>query len=704
MEQIPIIRFGDFTLDGAQRRLLRAGQDVNLPPKTFELLLYLVRNSGRVVPKDELLQAVWPDVNVVENTLAQRIREIREALGAGADSARFIKTVPKVGYQFIAALDDEPRNATAPALISASPKKGVGVEIGYLVLFGAALVTLVALLTTTSQRRTSRIPLSDHQLVSGLAGSPRFPSLSPDGSTMAFVDEADGRSQVWVRSVTDGPATQITFLDPVGLEWTRWSPSGTEIYFNYAGGIWSVPTVGGGPRTIVARGKNPTLSADGRTLAYEGLGGADGDRGIWIANADGTNSRRVINRPFISPSTPAISPDGRLIVFFQSSGGPMGDLWIVPSSGGTPRRLTFDDAEGGTPAWTPDGQFVIFSSKRTGSHTLWRIGVGGGEAEPMTSGAGEDRDPQVSVDGRRLIYTNVRNSFSLERLNASTGRKTSLAMRRTTIAGPRFSPQGDRITFFHETDAGTHLWTFDVNGNDLRQITAVKGERNILPRWSAKGDALFFRQILPKDSFRRVSVRGGGSIEAGPWRWNSWVELDPSERAVVYNRPGKSAPRVEVPAAPDGLPVADSGMTMVRQLHTGLEATMGRALIKPRWSPDGKMIYGSEEVRMADRNTWNVVSCDSTSGACHTVTRGGNVVPSPDGRSLYFTRPANQGMRQLCTTDVDGRNERCLGEIGPFRLPEIGFDVSRDHLIVWPAFHQGTREIWMARITQDNKY
>jgi Tol biopolymer transport system component len=403
---------------------------------------------------------------------------------------------------------------------------------------------------------------------------------------MAFVDEHDGRSQVWVRSTTDDPATQITFVDQAGLEWTRWSPRGGEIYFNYGGSIWSVLAVGGAPRNIVPRGKNPSLSADGRTLAYEGLGGADGDLGI-----------------------------------------------------------------------------------------------------------GEDRDPQVSLDGRRLIYTNVRNSFSLELLNASAGRRTSLATRRTTIAGPRFSPSGDRITFFHETDAGTHLWTFDVDGNDLRQITSGKGERNILPRWSAKGDALFFRQILPKDSFRRVSVLGGGSTEAGPWPWNSWVELDASERAVVYNQPDAATPKVEVPAAPGGLPVADSGVTIVRQLESGLETTLGRALIKPRWSPDGKTIFGTEQVRLADRNSSNVVSCDSTSGTCHTVTRGGNAVPSPDGRSLYFTRPAKEGMRQLCATDVDGRNERCLGEIGPFRLPDIGFDVSREHLIVWPAFHQGRPEI-----------
>ena len=67
---------------------------------------------------------------------------------------------------------------------------------------------------------------------------------------MAFVDEVDDRAQMWVCSLTDGPATQITFVDKPVLKWTRWSPSGHEIYFNYQGGIWSVPVVGGGPRNI----------------------------------------------------------------------------------------------------------------------------------------------------------------------------------------------------------------------------------------------------------------------------------------------------------------------------------------------------------------------------------------------------------------------------------------------------------------------
>ena len=116
----------------------------------------------------------------------------------------------------------------------------MGVRVGYFAVFGVGLLTFVAFLTTTSQRGTAPIPLSDHQLVSGSSGSPRFPSLSPDGRTLAFVDEVEGRAQVWVQSVRDGPATQITFVDQIGLEWTRWSTSGDQIYFNYGGGICSV--------------------------------------------------------------------------------------------------------------------------------------------------------------------------------------------------------------------------------------------------------------------------------------------------------------------------------------------------------------------------------------------------------------------------------------------------------------------------------
>jgi DNA-binding winged helix-turn-helix (wHTH) protein len=296
LNQSRSFRFGDLLLDCTQRRLLRANHDIYLPPKTFELLVYLIQHRGRVIPKAELLDAIWPNVNVVENTLAQRIREIREALGDGTNGARFIKTIPRVGYQFAAPLDDD-LQIEATSQPFAMPRR-MRVPGQYLTLaLLAFLMTAGAVLVPALRPASTPARLSNHRLVSDFRQSARFPSLSPDASTMAFVDDVDGQPQVWVRSVTGSQATQLTFVDGNDVGWTRWSPRGDRIYFNYDGGIWSVPVIGGSPRRVVARGKNPSLSANGSALVYEGLGMPDGDLGIWLTSADGANPTRVLNRP-----------------------------------------------------------------------------------------------------------------------------------------------------------------------------------------------------------------------------------------------------------------------------------------------------------------------------------------------------------------------------------------------------------------------
>src|SRR5262249_8442409 len=104
--------FGDFTLDLRRVRLLRAGQEIKLRPKPFEVLKYLVENPGRVVTKAELLQAVWSDSFVTDDSLVQCLRDVRRALDD--DSQRYIKTVPRRGYIFEAEIterDPAPQSA-----------------------------------------------------------------------------------------------------------------------------------------------------------------------------------------------------------------------------------------------------------------------------------------------------------------------------------------------------------------------------------------------------------------------------------------------------------------------------------------------------------------------------------------------------------------------------------------------------------------
>lgn len=94
--------FGPFQLDVAERRLLRDGQPVSLPPKVFETLLALVENSGRLVEKNELISRLWPDTFVEDGTLARNISDLRRILVELTGEVRYIETVPKAGYRFVA--------------------------------------------------------------------------------------------------------------------------------------------------------------------------------------------------------------------------------------------------------------------------------------------------------------------------------------------------------------------------------------------------------------------------------------------------------------------------------------------------------------------------------------------------------------------------------------------------------------------------
>jgi DNA-binding winged helix-turn-helix (wHTH) protein/TolB-like protein len=102
----PIYRFDPFTLDPGERRLTRDGEEIYLQPKTFDTLFYLIERHGSLVKKEEILVALWPGVFVTENALTRCIKEAREALTDDAYQPRFIKTVPRVGYRFIAPVEE----------------------------------------------------------------------------------------------------------------------------------------------------------------------------------------------------------------------------------------------------------------------------------------------------------------------------------------------------------------------------------------------------------------------------------------------------------------------------------------------------------------------------------------------------------------------------------------------------------------------
>ena len=117
----------------------------------------------------------------------------------------------------------------------------------------------------------------------------------------------------------------------------------------------------------------------------------------------------------------------------------------MPSRGGEARRLTSDTREGGSPAWTPDGRRIVFSSARAGSRTLWQLSPDGGQPEPLTTGSGEDDEPEISRDGRRLVYTNIKQSWSLILQDAPAAAPRTLLEKHSPILFPLFSPDSARL-------------------------------------------------------------------------------------------------------------------------------------------------------------------------------------------------------------------------------------------------------------------
>lgn len=118
--------FGPFRLDFAERVLLRDGENVALTPKAFDTLAFFVRNAGRVLEKEVLLEAIWPDAFVEEANLAVNVSLVRKALGERADGGQYIETVPRRGYRFA----DKVRQFDSGGLPVAAAEAAAPVAVG----------------------------------------------------------------------------------------------------------------------------------------------------------------------------------------------------------------------------------------------------------------------------------------------------------------------------------------------------------------------------------------------------------------------------------------------------------------------------------------------------------------------------------------------------------------------------------------------
>lgn len=538
-------------------------------------------------------------------------------------------------------------------------------------------------------RKTPR-PFTPPQqtLISTFAGSHRSASFSPDGKRIAFINDVNEGPHVWVKDLPEGQAKQLTFGEARAAR-PRWSPVANDIaYVRRMGpqtGIWLVSADGGEPRKIIEGGRNANWSWDGKQLVFER------EYDVWTANADGGDQRRVAGVPtqdlLLEDRNPAFSPDGSLIAFFEKDKGPMGDIWIIPSKGGQPRQLTFDSNLGGTPAWTADGKFIVFSSVRGGSRTLWKVPVAGGPPEPVLASAGEDTEPEVSRDGRQLIYTNTRNNFILTITDPVSGNTTALTQSRLDLVDPSFSPKGDKVLFFQVAgDGNIHVFSINTDGSGLTQQTATQADRSVHPQWSADGSAIYFYQASSV-TFRKQQIGSDESVGlVSGWEWSTHngAQVDPAGKRIIYSK----------------LDEGTVAATMIRDIATGAESAFAVPVRGPRWSRDGKFVAGAA----IPGRRWDqaeIVICPVEGGDCRTLTRGYRPIWHNDSQ-IYFLRPSKVGSAEaLWSISVAGKDEKKIMDLGPLHPIGEFFDVSRTGQIVWVQYQRGRNELWMSTITDE---
>ena len=293
-----------------------------------------------------------------------------------------------------------------------------------------------------------------------------------------------------------------------------WSPNGHYITFTRHSksedGIFIVPALGGPVRKVRSLSLGPywdlgnvDWSQDGKYLAFcDNPRGQEG-LGIFWLSLENPGDEHVLTSPpggFLDLS-PRFSPDGRKVAFTRYfSTEHAGDIYLVSLSSGEPGRLTFDKAVVSSPAWTSDGKYLIFSSDRLGgTHRLWKIRVsGGGEPEALAAGQEDVSGPALSRDGRRLAYTRTRGDTNIWRfeVNKAEGRSTlptELIASTEADLDPQISSDGKRIVFASDRTGSWEIWACDSDGSSPSEVTSHRGPAMAgTPRWSPDGREIAF--------------------------------------------------------------------------------------------------------------------------------------------------------------------------------------------------------------------